>query len=174
MSMRQLARTRDIRVYLIGQSFSMFGDTSMFLAMGIWAKELTHSNGDAGLTFFFFALASLFSPVAGMVVDRVRRRPTLIVVNFVSALIVLGLLAVRSSSEVWVIYSVMFLYGFAGNFISSAQSAFLTLLVPTEQLGDANGYLRTAREGLRLIAPLAGAGLFAELGPRARSFLLRA
>ncbi|MGA2968509.1 MAG: MFS transporter [Acidimicrobiales bacterium] len=164
MSMRQLARTRDIRVYLIGQSFSMFGDTSMFLAMGIWAKELTHSNGDAGLTFFFFALASLFSPVAGMVVDRVRRRPTLIVVNFVSALIVLGLLAVRSSSEVWVIYSVMFLYGFAGNFISSAQSAFLTLLVPTEQLGDANGYLRTAREGLRLIAPLAGAGLFVLVG----------
>jgi len=164
MSMRQLAKTRDTRVYLIGQSFSMFGDTSMFLAMGIWTKELTHSNADAGLTFFFFAFATLFSPVAGMVVDRVRRRPTLIVVNFVSALIVLGLLAVRSSSEVWVIYSVMFLYGFAGNFISSAQSAFLTLLVPPEQLGDANGYLRTAREGLRLIAPLAGAGLFVLVG----------
>jgi MFS family permease len=164
MSMRQLARMRDVRVYLIGQSFSVFGDTSMFLAMGIWTKELTHSNADAGLTFFFFAFASLFAPVAGMVVDRVRRRPTLIVANLVSAAIVLGLLAVRGSSQVWIIYLVMFLYGFASNFIGSAQSAFLTVLVPAEQLGDANGYLRTVREGLRLIAPLVGAGLFVIVG----------
>jgi MFS family permease len=162
--MRQLARTRDIRVYLTGQTFSILGDTSMFLAMGIWTKELTHSNADAGLTFFFFAFATLLSPVAGMVVDRVRRRPTLIVGNFVSAVLVLGLLLVRSSAQVWVIYLVMFLYGFAATFISSAQSAFLTLIVPPDQLGDANGYLRTAREGLRLIAPLIGAGLFVLVG----------
>jgi MFS family permease len=162
--MRQLARTRDIRVYLTGQTFSILGDTSMFLAMGIWTKELTHSNADAGLTFFFFALATLLSPIAGIVVDRVRRRPTLIVANFVSAVLVLGLLAVRSSAQVWVIYLVMFLYGFVATFISSAQSAFLTLIVPADQLGDANGYLRTAREGLRLIAPLVGAGLFVLVG----------
>jgi MFS family permease len=164
MSMRQLARTRDARVYLIGQSFSIFGDTSMFLAMGIWTKELTHSNADAGLTFFFFTVASLFSPFAGMLVDRVRRRPTLIVVNLVSALLVLLLLGVRSSSDVWIIFLVMFLYGFAGTFISSAQSAFMTIIVPAEQLGDANGYLRTVREGLRLVAPLVGAGLFVIVG----------
>ena len=164
MSMRQLMRTRDVRVYLTGQSFSLFGDTAMFLALGIWVKELTHSNADAGLTFFFGALASLFAPFAGVIVDRVRRRPTLIVVNFVSALGVLLLFAVRNSSNVWIIYVVMFLYGLAGCVIGSAQSAFLTLLVPADQLGDANGLLRTVREGLRLIAPLAGAGLFVIVG----------
>ena len=78
MTMRDLAKSRDARIYLIGQSFSLFGDTAMFLALGIWVKELTHSNADAGLTFLFFPLASLFAPLAGMVVDRVRRRPTLI------------------------------------------------------------------------------------------------
>jgi len=41
-------------VYLIGQSFSLFGDTAMFLALGIWVKELTHSNAEAGLTFLFY------------------------------------------------------------------------------------------------------------------------
>jgi len=41
MTMRQLAKSRDARVYLIGQSFSLFGDTAMFLALGIWVKELT-------------------------------------------------------------------------------------------------------------------------------------
>jgi len=40
----------------------------------------------------------------------------------------------------------------------------LTVLLPTEQLGDANGFLRTVREGLRLVAPLVGAGLFVIVG----------
>ncbi|MGB8197769.1 MAG: MFS transporter [Acidimicrobiales bacterium] len=164
MTMRQLAKSRDARVYLIGQSFSLFGDTAMFLALGIWVKELTHSNAEAGLTFLFFPLAALFSPIAGMVVDRVRRRPTLICVNFLSAALVLLLLFVHSASDVWIIYVTMFLYSFAGNFISSAQSAFLTVLLAPEQLGDANGFFRTVREGLRLVAPLVGAGLFVIVG----------
>lgn len=164
MTMRDLAKSRDSRVYLIGQSFSLFGDTAMFHALGIWVKELTHSNADAGLTFLFFPLAALFSPAAGMVVDRVRRRPTLIWVNFFSAAIVMLLLFVHNSSDIWIIYLTMFLYSFAGNFIASAQSAFLTVLLPPEQLGDANGFLRTVREGLRLVAPLVGAGLFVVVG----------
>jgi MFS family permease len=164
MTMRDLAKSRDARVYLIGQSFSLFGDTAMFLALGIWVKELTHSNADAGLTFLFFPLAALFSPFAGMVVDRVRRRPTLIWVNFLSAALVMLLLFVHSASGVWIVYLTMFLYSFAGNFIGSAQSAFLTTLLAPEQLGDANGFLRTVREGLRLVAPLVGAGLFVVVG----------
>ena len=162
--MRDLAKSRDARVYLIGQSFSLFGDTAMFLALGIWVKELTHSNADAGLTFLFFPLAALFSPLAGMVVDRVRRRPTLIWVNFLSAALVMLLLFVHSASDIWIVYLTMFLYSFAGNFIGSAQSAFLTTLLAPEQLGDANGFLRTVREGLRLVAPLVGAGLFVVVG----------
>jgi MFS family permease len=164
MTMRQLTKSRDARLYLVGQSFSLFGDTAMFLALGIWVKELTHSNAQAGLTFFFGVVASLLAPFAGMVVDRVRRRPTLIIVNFASALMVMLLLLVHNASDVWIIYLTMFLYGCAGNFIGSAQSAFLTVLLPPELLGDANGYLRTVREGLRLIAPLAGAGLFVLVG----------
>jgi hypothetical protein len=74
------------------------------------------------------------------------------------------LLFVHNASDVWIIYLTMFLYAFAGNFIGSAQSAFLTTLLPAEQLGDANGFLRTVREGLRLVAPLVGAGLFVIVG----------
>jgi MFS family permease len=164
MSVRELLKSRDARVYLSGQSFSLLGDTSMFLALGIWTKELTHSNADAGLTFFFGAAAQLLAPFAGMLVDRVRRRPVLIATNFLCAVGILILLFVHSESDLWIIYLTMFLYGFAGNFIGSAQSAFLTVLLPPEQLGDANGLLRTVREGLRLVAPLVGAGLFVLIG----------
>ena len=41
-------------------------------------------------------------------------------------------------------------------------------MLPADELADANGILQTAREGLRLVAPLAGAALFAAAGGRGR------
>ncbi|MGO9560015.1 MAG: MFS transporter [Acidimicrobiales bacterium] len=162
--MKQLFKERNARIYIAGQSFSLLGDTSLWLALGIWVKELTGSAGQAGLVFFFFALSGLFSPVAGVVVDRVRRRPLLLWANLVTGLMVLSLFAVHGRGQVFIIYIVMFLYGISYTFLGSAQSALLKVMLPEEVLGDANGMLSTVREGLRLIAPLVGAGLFAIVG----------
>lgn len=162
--MRRLLGLRNARIYLAGESFSILGDTALWLAAGIWVKTLTGSNADAGLTFFFFALPALFSPLAGMVVDRVRRRPLLVMVNLATGASVLLLLLVHGRGGVWLIWVVMALYGISYTLLGSAQSALLTLIVPDDLLGDANGVLRTVREGLRLFAPLLGAGLFVAVG----------
>jgi MFS family permease len=162
--MKRLLANRNARWYLGGQVFSLFGDVALWLAAGIWVKELTGSSGDAGLTFFFFGLATLMAPLAGLIVDRVRRRPLLIGANLAGALAVLGLLFVHGRNQVWLIWLVMFLYGTVYAFLSSAQSALLVTMLEEDQLVDANGFLQTAREGLRLIGPLTGAGLFAAFG----------
>ena len=73
--MRRLLKVRDARVYLTGQVFSLFGDTALWLAMGIWVKTLTGSNAAAGLVFFFATAPVLLAPLTGLLVDRVRRRP---------------------------------------------------------------------------------------------------
>jgi Na+/melibiose symporter-like transporter len=155
---------RNARIYLTGQAFSILGDSCLWLGMGIWVKTLTHSNAAAGLTFFFFAAPSLLAPAAGLVVDRLRRRPLLIAVNAVTGGVVLLLLAVQGAGQIWLIYVVMALYGLSNSVLSSAQSALLTVMVPAELLPDANGWLRTAQEALRLVGPLAGAGLFVAVG----------
>ncbi|MHB1988495.1 MAG: MFS transporter [Acidimicrobiales bacterium] len=162
--MRRLLHEHNARWYLGGQAFSLLGDTSLWLALGIWVKELTGSAGAAGLTFFFFSLSSVFSPVAGMVVDRVRRRPLLLWANLITGVMVLALFAVHGRGQVWLIYLVMFFYGVSYAFLGSAQSALLTVMLPEQLLADANGMLRTVREGLRLVAPLVGAALFAVVG----------
>ncbi len=162
--MRKLWKDRNARWYLSGQSFSLFGDTSLWLALGIWVRELTGSAGAAGLTFFFFSLSAVISPFAGMIVDRVRRRPLLIWTNVASIGVVLALFGVNGRGQVWLIYLVMFLYGVSYAFLGSAQSALLKVMLPEESLGDANGALQTVRQALRLIAPLVGAGLFAVAG----------
>jgi len=109
--MRSLLKDRNARWYLGGQSFSLFGDVALWLAMGIWVKELTGSSGEAGLVFFFFGLAAVLSPVAGLVVDRVARRPLLIVANLAGCGTVLLLLGVHGRSQVWLIFAVAFGYG---------------------------------------------------------------
>lgn len=162
--MKRLLSDRNARFYLGGQAFSLYGDVALWLAMGIWVKELTGSSGDAGLTFFFFGLATLLAPVAGMVVDRVKRRPMLIGANLSGAVVVLGLLFVHGRDQVWLIWLVAFFYGVVYSFLSSAQSALLATMLPAEILVDANGFLSTVREGLRLFGPLTGAALFAAFG----------
>lgn len=159
--MRRLFGIRDARVFLLGSGLSMLGDSAMFLVLGIWAKDLTHSNSAAGLVFFVLVLPSFLAPFAGLVVDRVRKKPLLISVNCVMAAAVLLLLLVHGRGDLWLIYVVAALYGAAGVVLGSARSALLTVMLPRELLGDANAVFSTVREGLRLIAPLFGAGLYA-------------
>jgi MFS family permease len=93
--MRALLRNRDARIFLTGWSIYSFGDSAMFLVLGIWAGEGTDgSNSVDGLVFFAIALPSLLSPLSGLIVDRVRRRPLLIVVNCLLGAAVLLLLFV--------------------------------------------------------------------------------
>jgi MFS family permease len=162
--MRRLLKIRDARVFLLGAAVSMLGDSAMFLVLGIWAKDLTDSNAAAGLVFFVLVIPSLFSPLAGLVVDRVRKRPLLIATNSLIGLALLLLLLVHDRGDLWLIYLVAGLYGSAGVVVFSARSAFMTVILPRELLGDANAIYSTVREGLRLLAPLVGAGLYAALG----------
>jgi MFS family permease len=163
--MRQLLAHRNARLYLCGQIVSLFGDSALWLAMGIWIKVLTGSSAEAGLSFFALALGSLCGPAGGMLADRVRRRPLLITVNLATAAMVLLLLLVRDRHQVWLIYAVMFGYGVSGSVLGPAQTALVQAIVPAGLLGEANGVLQTAQQGMRLVTPLVGAGLFAAFGP---------
>jgi MFS family permease len=162
--MRRLLARRDARLYLAGQALSLFGDTAMWLALGIWAKQLTGSSGAAGLVIFAIALPQLAAPAAGMLVDRVRRRRLLIVTNLATAAAVLPLLAVHDRGDLWLIYAVAVAYGASYSILGAGQTALLGTMLPGDLLAEANGALQTLREAQRLIAPLAGAGLFSALG----------
>jgi MFS family permease len=69
-----------------GQALSGFGDSALYLTLGIWAKTLTGSNAAAGGVFLALAAPTLFAPLAGHLADRVQRKTLLIVVNAITAL----------------------------------------------------------------------------------------
>jgi MFS family permease len=168
---KQLLARRDARLFLAGQLVSMFGDWALVLVLGIWAKTLTGSSAQAGLIFFTFALSTLLAPVGGYVADRVPRRPLMIGTHLAAGVMVLALLFVHGRSDLWLLYVVTFLYGLAGDVFAGARSALLRVMLPEELLVDANALLQTSREGLRLFAPLVGAGVFAAFGGAAVAIL---
>jgi MFS family permease len=104
---------------------------------------------------------SLLGPFAGMLADRVRRRPLLLVVNLGAAALMVPMVLVH---PVWLIYVVMLGYGFVAVLIDSAESALFAVMLPAPVRVRFNGLRLTLQEGGKLVAPLLGAGLFAVLG----------
>jgi len=159
--MRAAFRHRGFPLVFAGLLTSMMGDSLMLIVLAIWVKSLTGSNGAAGLTFFFMALPSLAAPVAGMFVDRAKRRTVLIWGNLASAVALTPLLFVRDAGDVWLIYTVAVLYGVSWVVLPAALNGLLKELLPEDLLVDANASFSTTREALRLFGPLLGAGLYA-------------
>ncbi|WP_067071504.1 MFS transporter [Carbonactinospora thermoautotrophica] len=165
--MRDLWRRRDFQLLMAGQSLSMFADTALLLVLGMWAKQLTGSTAAAGGILLAGTLPQLFAPLGGMLIDRVRRRRLMIATSLGSAGVVLSLLYVSRPADLWLCYVVAFLYGASLIILQSARLGLLNTMLPPDQLGPANAFLRTSREALRLCGPIVGAGLFAAFGGHA-------
>jgi MFS family permease len=161
-----VAALRDARFrrLLAGYTLSTFGDSAMFLTLGIWAKDLSGSNAVAGTMFLALTAPGLLAPLVGHVVDRLRRRPVLVVNDAVAGLTMLPLLAVDGQDQLWLLYLAAATLGLSFTVLRSCRSALLKDLLPAADLAGANASLATVGQGVRLISPLVGAGLYAAFG----------
>ena len=157
-------RSPPFRRLAVAWTFSNFGDSVLYLTLAIWVKDLTHSNTAAGLVFLFLGLPVLFAPLAGQLADRYSRRKIVIGANLIEAVVVLVLVFVHGRSDVWLIYTVTFVYGFLTYVTSAAGSGLVRDLLTDDQLASGNGLLSTIDQGLRLLSPLLGAGVYGLLG----------
>jgi MFS family permease len=162
--MRRLLSYREARLLVAGQSVSAFGDWAMWIVLAVWMKTLTGSSARAGLVFLVLGLGNFAGPLGGLLADRVRRRPLMIATDCALGGSVLVLLFVRGPGDAWLIYLVALLYGVGGSVFFPARSALLRVMLPEELLADANGVLSSLQQGLRIVAPLAGAALYAAFG----------
>ncbi len=143
---------------------SGFGTSALWLASGVWVKDLTGSDGLAALCLLAMWAPTLAGPVLGTLADRHRRRPLLVALSLFMAALLLTLCAVDAPGELWLLYAVLFVYGAAGTVHDAAESALVAGAVDRSLLGDFNGLRMTANEGMKLLAPLAGAGLYTAYG----------
>ncbi|MGW6275154.1 MFS transporter [Streptomyces sp. NPDC055060] len=160
----RILRDRDASLCLGAVLVSGFGSSAMWLVSGIWAKELTGSDGLAALCAFALWAPALAGPLLGTIADRTRRRPLLVATNLALGALLTTLLLVDSTGTLWILYAVLFLYGACGAVTDAAEAALVAAAVGKDLTGDFNGLRMAANEGMKLVAPLAGAGLFAAHG----------
>ncbi|MFJ9561929.1 MFS transporter [Streptomyces fuscichromogenes] len=160
----RLLRDRDAALYLTGVVVSGFGTSALWLVSGVWVRDLTGSDGLAALCTAALWAPTLLGPVLGTVADRVRRKPLAIRTNLALALLLLPLWTVHSAASVPLLFAVLLLYGAAGVVEEAAGSALVATAVDPALLGDFNGLRTTAREGMKLVAPLTGAALYTAYG----------
>ncbi|MHA5050045.1 MFS transporter [Streptomyces sp. SD15] len=160
----RVLRDRNAGLYLAAVMVSGFGTSAMWLVSGIWVKDLTGSNGLAALCVFALWAPTLIGPLLGTLADRTRRRPLLIGTNLMLAALLPLLCTVNTSARLWILFTVLLIYGAAGVVHDAAESALMATAVDRTLLGDFNGLRMTANEGMKLLAPLAGAGLYAAYG----------
>ncbi|MFI6317394.1 MFS transporter [Nonomuraea sp. NPDC050556] len=140
---------------------SLLGDASLLLVPAILVKKWTGSSSAAGLTLFFFTLPLCFSPLFGVVVDRVDRRRLLVVACLVSAV---SLVPLGFASAVWVVYVVSACMGCSYTVVFGALGGLLKGVLPGGLLAQSNGALQVARQGARVVGPVVGVGLLSWVG----------
>ncbi|MCT2583555.1 MFS transporter [Actinophytocola sp. S1-96] len=136
----------------------------MTLVAGIWVKSLTGSSSAAAAVAVCIYAPSLFSPLAGLLVDRVRRRRFLVLVNLASSAALLPLLLVDSAGRVWLIYAAMLAYGISLVLVDPAENALFAVMLPPDVRRSVNGLRLALQEGGKLVAPALGAGLYVLVG----------
>ena len=162
---------RNAGLFVAISLLSGFGSSAMSLVAGIWILDLTGSTSLAALAGLCVYAPVLAGPWLGGLLDRAPRRPLVIAVNVMLAAALLALLTVRGPGQTWLIFAVSCAYGVSYVLIDAGETALLpSALAPTD-LGDVNGWRSSAQEGMKLVAPLAGAGLYAWRGGHAVAVL---
>ncbi|ALU93166.1 hypothetical protein WQO_07250 [Streptomyces globisporus C-1027] len=170
----RVLRDRTAGRCLAGVVVSGFGTSAMWLTAGIWVKSLTGSDSLAALTVFAMWAPVLAGPALGTLADRMDRKVLLVRGNLVTACLLVPLVLVESGRTVWLLFAVLVLHGASGVVLDAAESALVAGTVPASLLADFNGLRMTANEGMKLVAPLAGAGLYVRFGGPAVALLAAA
>ena len=132
-------------------------------ALTIWMYERTKSaTAMAAVQVFYILPFLVMSFFAGPMIDRYNRR-LMLAVSDVCAAIGTGMILVAhlcGSLDLWMIYASAALLGIGNSFQWPAFSATISLMVPKEQLGRANGMTGLMEAGPAVFAPiLAGAAM---------------
>jgi MFS family permease len=149
------------RLYATGGVVSNTGTWMQRVAQDWLVVVLATNDGTAlGITTGLqFLPALLLSPYAGLIADRFPKQRLLQVTQTVMAVtaLLLGVLAVTGTVEVWHVYVLAFVFGVGSAFDAPARQSFVSEMVDPEDLSNAVGLNSASFNAARVAGPaLAG------------------
>jgi MFS family permease len=162
--MNRETRPTGMRAFTIvwaGQIISLLGTAMTEFGLTIWAYQKTgHATPLALIGFFFVFPLIVVSPMAGAIIDRSNRKLMMIVSDLAAGIVTIAqfILLATGHLQIWHLYVAAVIVGTFQAFQWPAFSAGITLMLPKEQLGRANGMMELAGASSGVFAPvLAGA-----------------
>jgi MFS family permease len=166
-SARAALRHTVFRRVFIGAFLSNIGSWMQNVVLGALAYDLTGSPAFVGVLLFAqLGPLMLFSLVGGMLADVFDRRWLLVIVSVLQGLLSLALAAVVAVSDPSkvALVGIVFLIGVGQAVFGPTYSALLPALVGHEDLPGAISLNSAQMNGSRVIGPIIGAAVFAEVG----------
>ena len=152
-----LLRHRDFVNLWSAETISQFGTQVTFLALPLIAAQILHvSPFEFGLlTTIEFLPFILLSLPAGVWVDRLPRRPILIIgdIGRAISLATIPVAFLFDALTIWHLYAVGFVNGCLTVFFDIAYQAYLPSLVDREDLVEGNSKLETSRSAAQIAGP---------------------
>ncbi len=150
-----------------GQVVSMLGSAMSWFAFTIWAWQTTgEATALALVSFFSLGPTLLFGPFAGALVDRWNRKLTMMLSDLAVGLatVVVLLLYVTKSLQIWHVYVLGMLAGAFQAFQFPAYSVTVTMMLPKEQYARAEGMIGLATSASGIFGPMLAAVLLQPIG----------
>jgi len=151
----------------LGQLVSMSGSGMTRFALTIWVwQETGEATALAVVAIFSFAPAIFFSPIAGVIVDRVSRKRVMIASDLAAGLSTVALLVLFSTGhlEIWHLWAAGFFASAFESFQFPAYSAAITTMVEKKHYTRANAMLGTVHSASMIIAPASAGALLGFIG----------
>ncbi|WP_155059006.1 MFS transporter [Streptomyces blattellae] len=166
-SMFSSLKVRNYRLFFMGQVVSNTGTWMQRIAQDWLVLSLTGSSTAVGITTALqFLPMLLFGLYGGVLVDRLPRRPTLLVTQTAMGLtgLALAFLTITGHVEVWHVYVAAFAMGLATVVDNPARQSFVSEMVGPDQLQNAVSLNSANFQSARLIGPAVAGVLITGVG----------
>jgi len=157
-------------MFMLAMLFFTGGMQMQIVAQGWLVYHISGSGLALGIVTSMWSVSAIvFSPIGGVVADRMERRRLLILTWGAAAAIfaVLTILIMADLIQVWHLALGAFLHGALFSFNIPARFAFLAQLVGNSHLMSATALISVIFNFTGAISPLIGGGLIDLLGPSA-------
>ncbi len=143
VTVRDLLRIDNFRRLWFGQIVSNIGDSLTHLTLVLLINRMTagSTTAIAGLLIALALPQATIGLIAGVYVDRMDRKHTMIVSDLLRGILVLGFIGatlISGPGSLWLIYIIAFLHSTVSAFFMPARSALIPNVVPEEGLLAAN------------------------------------
>ena len=149
------------------QIVSVIGSQLSGFALGVWVYDTTRSVTLSALAFWAFNLPQvLLAPLAGVMIDRWGHRRSMIISDLGAGLSVLAIALLFFTGQLrpWMIIPINLVLSTFNSLMWPAQSAAITVLVPKEHYGRANGMVQVIEAVAQLAGPAIAGLLYVTLG----------